>query len=425
MTQHRRSRVARAGLVAFATAGALVLAGCSGSGGSSTSGSQSFSLAYAVTNSAVVAPYKALAEEYMKENPGVKITYNEVPNDTYGQTLTTQLNAGNSSDVFQAAPGEGQTYSILTLAKAGLLMPLSDAATKVIPEGSDSQFIVDGKTYGSALGMTFVGAVSNATASKAADTEYPKTWDDLISTCKDLKGEGKSLYALAGAAPPNTGLLALSISATRVYADNPEWNKDRAADKTTFAGTAGWKDTLNDIVDMNKAGCFQPGVEGGGFDAITQGIIQGSSLAAIIPSGAAADLKQNAKDQDFLVQPIPPASGGKAYGIAGADYAISIAKNTKNADAAKKFVEWTATEKGQSTFAKAGGGMPPTTSDFAGTVFEPVSEIVKDKSYVPLPNSSWPNSNVYDALGTGVQGLLTGQKTVDDVLKAMDAAWGN
>ena len=36
---------------------------------------------------------------------------------------------------------------------------------------------------------------------------------------------------------------------------------------------------------------------------------------------------------------------------------------------------------------------------------------------------NWTNPQVYNALGTGVTGLLTGQKTVDDVLKDMDAAW--
>ena len=40
-----------------------------------------------------------------------------------------------------------------------------------------------------------------------------------------------------------------------------------------------------------------------------------------------------------------------------------------------------------------------------------------------LPNATWPNPAVYDALGVGVQGLLTGQTTVDSVLEEMDAAW--
>ena len=36
--------------------------------------------------------------------------------------------------------------------------------------------------------------------------------------------------------------------------------------------------------------------------------------------------------------------------------------------------------------------------------------------------SSSPTT-VYDALATGVQGIITGQKSPDQVLQAMDAAW--
>jgi raffinose/stachyose/melibiose transport system substrate-binding protein len=425
MTQHRRSRAIRTGVFATVAAGALVLAGCSGSGsnGNTSGGSEEFSLSFAVTNSAVKVPYQVLAEKYMEENPNVKITMNTIPNDSYGQTLTTQLNAGNASDAFQAAPGVGQTYSVVTLAKAGLLAPLDDAATKVVPAGSESQFQVDGKTYAVALGLSFVGAVLNSTQAKAAGTEYPTDWDSLLSTCKDLSGKGKALYVLAGSMPPNTGLMAMAISATRVYAENPKWNDDRAAGKTTFADTQGWKDTLDAIVELNKNGCFQKGVEGAGFDAITAGILQGTSLAAFIPSNSAADLKQNAADQDFLVEQIPAAPGGKAFGIAGADYSLALNAKAKNAAAAKKFVDWSASEEGQKVYADAAGSLP-LGQDLSSTIYAPVADVVNAGDFVPLPNSSWPNSNVYDALGSGVQGLLTGQKTVDDVLKAMDAAWG-
>ena len=47
------------------------------------------------------------------------------------------------------------------------------------------------------------------------------------------------------------------------------------------------------------------------------------------------------------------------------------------------------------------------------------------KDYRTFAVDSWTNPQVYQALGSGVTGLLTGQKTVDDVLKDMDAAWGN
>jgi raffinose/stachyose/melibiose transport system substrate-binding protein len=424
MSQHRRSRAIRTGIFAAAAASALILAGCSGSsgGGSSSDAKQEFSLAYGVVNSATSTSYKELANAYMKENPDVKITLNEIPGDSYAQTLTTQLNAGNASDVFQTGPGSGQGSSILTLQKAGQLAPVP-AGTDVIPAGSEDQFQVDGKTYGVALGLTYVGGILNDTTADADGVTYPTDWDGLISECKSIADSGKSLYTLAGAMPPNTGLTALILSATRVYADNPNWNQDRADGKTTFADTQGWQDTLQALIDMNKAGCFQKGVEGAGFDAITNGLLQGTSLAAFIPSGAAGDLNRQAPDQKFSVQTVPPAADGKDFGILGADYAISLNKASKNTDAANKFLEWTASDAGQKVFADAAGSVP-VGSDLSKTIYAPVADIIDNGDYVPLPLTGWPNPSVYDALGTGVQGLLTGQKSVDDVLQAMDTAWG-
>ena len=56
--------------------------------------------------------------------------------------------------------------------------------------------------------------------------------------------------------------------------------------------------------------------------------------------------------------------------------------------------------------------------------YEPIGDLLDSGSFTGLPNATWPNPAVYDALGVGVQGLLTGQKTVDQVLEEMDAAWG-
>ena len=57
--------------------------------------------------------------------------------------------------------------------------------------------------------------------------------------------------------------------------------------------------------------------------------------------------------------------------------------------------------------------------------YQPVADQLTNKQYRAFAVDDWPNGQVYDALGTGVTGLLTGQKTIDDVLKAMDSAWGN
>ncbi|MGN7950338.1 ABC transporter substrate-binding protein [Microbacterium sp. 22215] len=429
MTQHRRAQLVRSGAIATTAIGALILAGCSGSAGDEGSGSsQEFSLAYAVS-ATEDNPYEILAKKYMEENPDVRITLNEVPVDTYGQTLTTQFNAGNASDLIQAAPGTGQGSSIIPLAKAGYLEALDGAATDLIPSGSEAQFQIDDKTYGLPLSISYAGTVVNETAREAAGTDFPIDFDQVLDTCASEVAAGRSLFSLAGAAAPNTGIMAMGISATRVYEETPDWNEQRADGKVTFVDSEGWADTLQTIVDMNDAGCFQPGKEGAGIDALIGGVVDGTSLAMFAPGGTFADLLRASPDQNFVVNQFPPANeGDKVFGLVSSNYALSLNANAKNKDAALAYLKWMEKPEQSQAFADAQGSLPVSgleDYDFEGTAYEAVEDVVTSGSYVPLPNASWPNAAVYDALGTGVQGLLTGQRTVEQVLQSMDDAWGD
>jgi raffinose/stachyose/melibiose transport system substrate-binding protein len=430
MTQHRRvTRIA--GLLVLPATAALVLAGCSGggTGGAAEGDSESFTFTFATSNN-LESPYETLAKEYMAANPGVTITTNPTPNDKYGETIRTQLQAGNASDVVQTTPGSGDARGLIPLAEAGFLEPLGDTATSLVPSGSEPLFEVDGKTYGQPLDFTIAAVVASmGTAGMNGITEWPTTMDDFYADCTALAGQGKSMLALAGAAGPNAGLTAQGIAATRVYASDPEFNTERAAGETTFADSEGWADALQTIVDLKDAGCFQPGAEGGGFDAITNGLAQGTSVGSFIPSGSAVEIATAAPPEaDFKVQPFPAADGGEPYVLASSNYTISInAKSTKK-DAATKFVDWLATPEAQQKYYEASGLLPISeykNLDLSDTIYSEVVTDISNGSYTTLPNNVWPNPAVYEALQVGVQGLLTGQTSIDQVLQNMDSAWGN
>ncbi|BCW72904.1 extracellular solute-binding protein [Arthrobacter sp. NicSoilB8] len=429
MTQHRRYSGLKVGALAVPTIAALVLTGCSASAGSNSSagGSQEFSLSFATSNT-IESPFQVLAENYMKSNPNVKITFNPQPNDSYDQTLRTQLQAGNASDVVVTAPGSGTGRSILPLVQAGFLEPLDDAAKKLVPTGSEALFGTDGKVYGQAPEITVVGMVANETAAKAAGiADFPSDFSALAEQCKTLESSGKSFFALAGSAAPNTGLMAMSLAASRVYAEDPKWNEKRTAKEATFAGSDGWKASLEAVTKLNDAGCFQKGAAGAGFDAITKGLASGTSVAGFIPGPSWKQLKSAAADSDFDVRGLPAERGSdKGFVFASANYAFSINAASKNKDAAKAFLDWASQPEQTKAFAEIDGALPVSgldSYDFNGGAYKNVGDLIKGGKYGPLPNSQWPNSAVYDALATGVQGLITGQKTADQVLQAMDTAW--
>ena len=434
MTKQSPGRLRRLGvLVAVPVLGALTLSACStagnDSGGNSGGGSggetKSFSFVFpTATNSE--SPYETLAKKYTEET-GVKIEVRKLPNDSYGTTLRTQLQGGNAPDLIVVAPGRGQEHAVLPLAEANLLEPLNDGSTAVVPKGSEGLFTLDDKTYAQPTDLVPVGMVWNTGAADKAGATFPADATGMLDLCRKLAGDGKSFIALAGSVPPNLGLMAMSISATRVYEQTPDWNKQRADGKVTFAQSQGWQDVLKTIDDMNKAGCFQKGAAGGGFDAITQGIVRGTSLGAFVPGGAAQEIMNNAKGVTLQIQAFPAAGGAKPYLLASPNYAMSI--NAK-ADAGQKaaaqeFLNWLAKPENAAQFTKIEGQVPIAGVEGAELApqYEPVKSLLTSGDYAPLPNLEWPNPAVYDALAKGIQGMVAGRGDAQSVLAATDKAW--
>jgi raffinose/stachyose/melibiose transport system substrate-binding protein len=384
-----------------------------------------FSFTFATSNN-LENPFETLANAYMEENDNVTIELNAQPNDNYDTTVRTQLQAGNASDLIQTVPGAGQPRSIGALAEAGFLAPLGGDSAGIIREGTEGLFEFDGDTYGQPVDFTVTGLVTNLTLAEDLVEEFPSEMDAYLDACSTVAEQGKSMIALAGAAAPNTGLMAMAISATRVYADEPDWNEQRLAGDVTFAESEGWQDTLQTIVDLNEGGCFQPGAEGGGFDAITNGLASAGSVSAFAPGGSAVEIAAAAPEGiEFVIEPFPT-DGGDPYVLASSNYSLSITEASENKEAVQEFLDWIAGPDGAKVFADASGQLPVSGFEgieLEGTIYQPVAELLTSESYAPLPNTIWPSAGVYDALASGVQGLLTGQKTADQVLTDMDAAW--
>ncbi|MCR2762947.1 ABC transporter substrate-binding protein [Microbacterium sp. zg.B48] len=429
MSQLSTNRHIRWSLLGLPVAGVLVLAGCSGpadNGGSSSTedpAATGFSIMVAEANDADDY-YAQLAAEYADE-AGIEIEVIPYPSDAYNTQVTTQFQAGNAADVAILSPGTGQPISVITLAEAGFLEPLDDTSASILPVGSESQFQIDGETYAQPTSLTPVGMIFNVTAGDEAGIEYPETYEDLLEACSAARDAGKTFTVLAGGIPFNTGLFTQLISATRVYAETPDWNEQRAAGDVTFADS-GWRDVLDDVVEMNDSGCFQDGAAGGTFDNITAGLGGGTSLTAAVPGSAAASIS-SATGSDLNVQAFPPDDGQDAFTLTGANYAWAINASSDDAvkQSAQAFLDWAAEPENAQHFAEISGAVPITGIDPETLLpsYEPIGELLASGSYTSIPNSSWPNPAVYDALGAGVQGLLTGQSTVDQILEEMDAAW--
>jgi raffinose/stachyose/melibiose transport system substrate-binding protein len=211
-----------------------------------------------------------------------------------------------------------------------------------------------------------------------------------------------------------------------VYGPTQDWNAQRAKGATTFAATPGWHAALDGIVRLNKAGCFQPGAAGAGFDALTNGMTQGNIFGFFAPGGGASDIMKAAHGAvKLVVLPFPSPTGQTYLTAATADGIAGNAK-TKSPKLVADIIKWFTQQPQATTFANTKGDIPIGDVKAADLLpqYEQISGAITGGQYASLGYLGWSNGQVYNALGSGVTGLLTGQKTVDQVLADMDAAWG-
>ena len=374
------------------------------------------------------SPYRQAVDAYMKAFPDRTINLEEIPTDKLGQVERTRFLGGNPPALLYATPGYGSDYSLFPFATAGYLEPLTGTAgAALIPESAMQVYAIDGVVYGQPLDLTIAANVSNQTAMQADAVTWAEDYPGLLEMCKAVAAKGKSVFVVAGAAPPNTGLFSMGVAASRVYSEDPDWNSKRAAGEVKFSDAdGGWRKALDAIVEMNTTGCYQEGVVAGDFAAITNGLATGNSYSAAIPAGAAFGLVAEAPGNTFVVDAMPGITKDNTIIFASPNNSIAMAAAAPDAEkaAAHAFLDWLAQPENLAAMQATAGWLPlEPKADQLPPPYAPIAPYLASGKYVPLPNQVWASAEVYDALATGVQGLLSGQTTVDAVLAAMDAAW--
>jgi raffinose/stachyose/melibiose transport system substrate-binding protein len=428
-------RVRSVGLV-----GMLVLLSACGSQSSPQTSSGAPVTIHIETQASGTAPWDAVIKDFEKAYPSIKVQISYVPIATYPQVLLTQLRGGHGPDLMYGSSGSGNPNSLLPLARAGYLYDLShEPWSSQLPSTFDAYEKIGSARYMFPLDVPVIGVFYNPDLFRQLDVQVPATFSQLLSVCGQIKAKGKAAWVLAGAAPPNTGILSMELAANWVYGPDPSWDAERAAGKVTFSGSLLWKNALQRVIDMNKAGCFEQGVEGVQTEAARQLFASGQAAMYGLPMAAYAATKQLNPNLTIATMPFPGPTPETSYVPVAPSDSLAVNKASPVRSAAVRFIDFLAQPQEARRMATLQGAFSwsdykqleegsLSQSDFQRTGLSWASgylPTIRAKRVRQLGNLLWPNGKVYDVLGTDIQGLLTGQKTIDGTLSDMDAAWGS
>lgn len=369
---------------------------------------------------------EAVIELFEAEYPDVDVEASFADTEPYQATLRTQLSSGTAPDVFFAWPGNGNPGAIQLLAPNGFLRDLSDRPwADDVPDGLHAVTDVDGVRYLLPMAFSGIGAIYNVDTLDEIGSGAPETWDELLAFCDAAQSAGKVAFALGNQADWVTQLINYSLTATVVYGQDPSFVERMNAGEAAFVDSA-WVDAMEQYMEMNDAGCFQPDPLGTSYEASVDLVAGGDAAGVVQGTWAIALLSEQAPDAEYRLHALPATNDpNETYMPGAASGTFAVNAEPAEPDLALAFIDFMATPEAMNTFADAGGSLPAIPNDQyeLAPALEEFVDFQAAGRTEPFMDQLWPNPRVQEAHLTGVQEIFAGQSSIEDVLAAMDAAF--
>ncbi|WP_431247769.1 ABC transporter substrate-binding protein [Leifsonia xyli] len=343
---------------AVAAAVSLVVAGCSSSGsGGSSSGA---TLTYWASNQGtsldndkqVLTP---VLNDFTKQT-GVKVKLEVIGWNDLQTRIQTAVTSGQGPDVLNI----GNTWAA-SLQATGAFLPFDDANMKAI--GGSDKFVKAALATGGAEGkpLTSVplyglayGLYYNKKMFSDAGVQPPTTWEELVAAAKKLTTGSQYGFSLAAGSYTENVHFAFINSAQ----NGGEWF-DKKGNPTfdSQENVDGIKRYL-DLMQTDKVVNPSNAQYDNGVQAVND-FATGRVAMILSQNNADASIVANGmKNDQYGVVPFPAPEGGKPIATFIAGINLSIFKNTKQKDAALKFVKYMTSKDVQTTLGKPYASLP-------------------------------------------------------------------
>ena len=206
-----------------------------------------------------------------------------------------------------------------------------------------------------------------------------------------------------GASLVGVASLLTNMAVATVYGQDKHWAAKLKAGKTSFDGSPGWHQALQELIDMNGAGCFQSGFTGTSTASVIALFAQGQGLMSVGLSSGKASVEAANPQFSFSHHPFPGGTApNQTTSFLNINPAVSVNAHSdaRSQAAAQTFVDFIARPKQNALFTQTTGSL--SQYEFLeGNVPDHMAgdaSVLAQHTYVVNPSQSWWNANVLLAL---------------------------
>ena len=373
--------------------------------------------------------YDAMIAAFEEQYPWIHIESEYLGiGDTYANALSTRLKGTDAPDIFHVGGGRAAVYSVIPFAESGYIMDMSgfDWAQSVMPEAYHDTWWLGDQLCAIPLQLAPIVVEYNVDRFEELGLKVPETMEEFIETGKEAVAQGQPFIVLSGAHAGHSAHFILSIAMSTVYSKDPGWDAKRNVGEVTFVGTEGWKQAFEIFMEMYNAGLFVPGSEGMGTDDGHAAMAFGEGLVRVIPAGNMHIIENLNPDIHLNSFCMPGVTAESTYIAGMVTDGISAFAGTQHPEEVALFLNFLV-EGGLNTYTDITGNI--SMADLSAGVIKneklsSVAYLFNEGRVVDHASSTWQSAKAYTTFGKGVQALMTGLTTVDQLLADMDAAWG-
>jgi len=412
------------GVLAVATAAALVLTGCTapaGDGGQD----EDVTLTYwdfidpSQDNARSVA-LKENIEAFETANPNIDVQLEVVSYGDMISRLPQAAAAGQVPDVVKM-----YTPLVAQVAAAGVYQPLPEAATQIDDWLRPIDQLVDAEGNQVAVPYEYrtCALFYNQKILDELGVAVPTTWDELVDAAAKASAAGYVGFGSGFSDVDNSAIISELFDCFMAELDQPIVDKDG---KAAFA-TAKAEEYSQFLADLRDAGAYSSSVVADQYSTVTDGLSNGTVAFGVLGTHRVVTIQSVNPDVQWTN--LPAASDGSQTG-ATFGFTFGIGSSSTHAEAAWKFIEYMTGPEAQARMA-TGGEVPVRAASYDEDYFStPEAEtVLAIRDYVE--NYSTPNTyaanwlKIATGLASAGQQLVLNDISASEYLQvAQDAANG-
>lgn len=376
---------------------------------------------------------------YKKLYPNAEITYAGI--QRLGEQLQPRFIAGNPPDVIDnsgagnldnaALVAEGQLADLADLMAAASYDTEGKTFAETLVPGSQDSGVFDGKQLLLNWALTVVGVWYSDSFMQSKGYTYPKTWDEMLALCEELKGSGVAPWATTGVYPQ---YIELFVMDQMIYKHDPQ-----AAINIDNLEADAWRapavqEVVEALYQLGDKGYLLPGWEGLTHTESQAEWLQGK--AVFLPCGTW--LENEMKDLipegfNMVVAPTPSLPGDKVPFegiIASSGEPFIVPSQGKNVQGGKEWLRLLFSVEGGKFFAENTKSLSVVQGSGEGldlgSAFASTQSAIQAAAANTFPTARYGDwyadmeEEVKNALGSLLQKQISIEEFIDTAQEAAD-----